>query len=494
MEEAQFQKRQLGQVIGEYTPLLRPSIHDSETKMSTDGLEPRDSQVTSGDTNDQEPESDNRQQFVPVEALNVAAWEVQQFVPPQCSDQTASDFVEAYGLECAYIHFNRLIALALDSQFQDKVNRVLAVERPYVHGDDDVQAIQRSASGRNLVLAGQPDRRYWSRFNRPLAGSTGTKRRGKLDPTNLVSPLVGGTVTSSGVKSFTRTHARMLSNKPGWGHAEKPFPRPAYDGDYLRCTATFDDTDSLIQGLDALGDGFGIGDGFVQFDNGFAWSDEHAQDKYFLREIVAVVDFRPQWPPQSRDTATTISDSAASSPVSKGRKKSRRGPRLPPRTPPLAVRRRPATFGMLREDATVRQIWDAYLETQAIAPGFARGTWRGHVLRALSWIDGLPADMPVRMDAEVRCTLREYRDVGNEMKIAKQVVEATTSATPAAIERYFRPYGAQNAVKDSFEADGSTELMRACRDGDIDGVKLLLRNATAANGNVEVGDLIDGVR
>ena len=56
-------------------------------------------------------------------------------------------------------------------------------------------------------------------------------------------------------------------------------------------------------------------------------------------------------------------------------------------------------------------MWDSYLETQPIAPGFARGTWRGHVLQALSWIDGLPGDTPVRMDAEVGWWVGEWCEV-----------------------------------------------------------------------------------
>lgn len=65
--------------------------------------------------------------------------------------------------------------------------------------------------------------------------------------------------------------------------------------------------------------------------------------------------------------------------------------------------------------------------------------------------------------------------------------------TPAALKEAFRKYGAQAATRLAFEKDGATELMRACRDGSVDTVKRLLRDAESTGERVEVTDLIDGL-
>ncbi len=93
-------------------------------------------------------------------------------------------------LECTDIHFMRLLALPLDDAFQQSVNLAL------------------KAAGVRLV---------------------------------------GGGVTSGGVKGYERMRNKMLSAEDN-GRLSRP--RPAHNIDAVRCLATFHTVEDLLKGFD----------------------------------------------------------------------------------------------------------------------------------------------------------------------------------------------------------------------------------------------------
>ena len=132
--------------------------------------------------------------------------------------------------ERCYIHFLRLIAVAVDPAFQDAVNTCLT-------------------------------------------------------PARSPSVIEGGYTYHAGIKSYARMAAKMLARAH---HRYDQKPRPALNVDINRCRAVAADADKLVAVLDALQERFG---GFVGFKNGMALSDEDAAKVFHVRVCEANVMF-----------------------------------------------------------------------------------------------------------------------------------------------------------------------------------------------------------
>ena len=141
----------------------------------------------------------------------------------RCEDMSESD-------ERCYIHFLRLIAVAVDPAFQDAVNACLT-------------------------------------------------------PARSPSVIEGGYTYHAGIKSYARMAAKMLTRAH---HRYDQKPRPALNVDINRCRAVAADADKMVAVLDALQERFG---GFVGFKNGMALSDEDAAKVFHLRVCEANVMF-----------------------------------------------------------------------------------------------------------------------------------------------------------------------------------------------------------
>ena len=115
----------------------------------------------------------------------------QQFVPPQCAPTQFSRIYSKNNeeLECVYIHFLILLAIALNNAFQHAV-------------------------------------------------------RTQLKTDNIVASVYSG-----GTKSYERMYVKMLSMDD---HGDLPKPRPSYNLDVVRCLVTFDDADTMRQGFDSV--------------------------------------------------------------------------------------------------------------------------------------------------------------------------------------------------------------------------------------------------
>lgn len=122
----------------------------------------------------------------------------QSLVPQQCSPAAfeVAGIAESRSLECTYIHFVRMIALALDDTFQRSVNRVL----------DGL--------------------------------------------------LVDGGVSSGGIKGYERMWNKMMSVEDHFFCAK---PRPAANIDVVRCLATFQNASDMAEAFDKLRLAFGGG-------------------------------------------------------------------------------------------------------------------------------------------------------------------------------------------------------------------------------------------
>ena len=122
----------------------------------------------------------------------------QSLVPPQCSSAAfeVAGVVASRNLECTYIHFVRMIALALDDVFQRSVTRVL----------DGL--------------------------------------------------LVDGRVSSGGIKGYERMWNKMMSVEDHF-HCAKP--RPAANIDVVRCLATFQNASDMAEAFEKLRLAFGGG-------------------------------------------------------------------------------------------------------------------------------------------------------------------------------------------------------------------------------------------
>ena len=163
-------------------------------------------------------------------------------LPPNVSFDTLFD-------ECCYIHFLRLIATAIDRDFQRDVNRCLGV--------------------RIEELSDEESKHHHHHHHHHKKGH---------------SPLLtDGETFHRGIKGFERMFTKMQSRAD---HRMKPRPRPANNVDINRCLAVTDDAQRLVVVLQKLRHLFGS---FVKFKNGMALSDEEASEVFHLRLILVSV-------------------------------------------------------------------------------------------------------------------------------------------------------------------------------------------------------------
>lgn len=143
---------------------------------------------------------------------------------------------DSYNLECAFIHFLRMVAIALNSRFAEEVRKALGRVDGF-HDDPDDDAFR---------------------------------------------------VQSVSVKGYERMWDKMMSIDD---HLLAEFPRPAMNLDVVRCLATFAANEPMLAGFEALRTHFG---GFVSFKNGMAWSDQEAARNCHLRLVIATVLFKDE--------------------------------------------------------------------------------------------------------------------------------------------------------------------------------------------------------
>lgn len=246
-----------------------------------------------------------------------------QLVPPFCKipDGLSPEqvIVEQVNVEATYIHFLRILALAMTKAFENSVN-------------------------------------------------------------HLLSPLLAESrVSTHGIKGFARMYEKMLSAAD---HATRPFPRPQFNVDVVRCLATFNTAEEMMAAQRRIESHFG---GFVKYKNGMAWDDDTAAERFHLRTMLANVSFRH----------------------------------------PIL-----STIGRLRDnDEIKRTVFDRYLDTQPIDAGFPPRIWERHVNEALRWIAEWPADTPISMVCEVQSVLRSYRDIRHRMHEAYRIVRSPNETT-----------------------------------------------------------------
>jgi hypothetical protein len=153
--------------------------------------------------------------------------------------------------ECCYIHFLRLIATAIDRDFQHDVNRCLGVRIEEVEEDEAHH---------------HHHHHHHKKGHSPL--------------------LTDGETFHRGIKGFERMFTKMLSRSD---HRMKPRPRPANNVDINRCLAVTDDAQRLVVVLQKLRTRFGS---FVKFKNGMMLSDEEASKVFHLRLILVSVLYK----------------------------------------------------------------------------------------------------------------------------------------------------------------------------------------------------------
>ena len=248
--------------------------------------------------------------------------------------------------------------------------------------------------------------------------------------------VVGGKVFSRGIKGYDRMWSKLESVDD---HRFKPWPRPQFNLDVVRCLATFANEEDMRRGFDAVARVF-AGDGYAKFKNGMAVSDAEASKSYHLRLVLGVGLFVPH---QHR------------------------------------------TLGDLREDPKVQKAWAAYLTEQTRSTSVGRNTWKNHVYTALRWIrQELPATTPAAMFCEVQMLLREYRDVRCAMHESYKIARATQSS---ALRCDFAIYAHMHLCDIVFREDGDSELLAACRDGAVGRLRQLLELPTATAGESWTG-------
>ena len=206
--EAFYDAQQLGKTLGSYKPPLlsksRPNVFSSiarafktKTTTTTTAAAPRD--------------------------------RVLQYVPSQChSDHfDRGTYVDNLNRECIYLHFLRMLALAMNDAFQFSIERALST-----------------------------------------AGVTYT-------------------FTPSAVKSYERMYTKMMSRED---HGQEPPPRAANNLDVVRCMAMFETADDMRQAFDAIPTAF-AGKKYIRFKNGMQLSREDAREAFYLRLVLGTGRF-----------------------------------------------------------------------------------------------------------------------------------------------------------------------------------------------------------
>ena len=283
--------------------------------------------------------------------------ELVQFVPKACTSVRAvsdgDNVVARDDLERTYIHFVRLLALALDDAFQQRVNKAL-----------------KGAGVR----------------------------------------LVGGGVSSGGIKGYERMRNKMLAPED---HGHLSFPRPAHNIDVVRCLATFHTVDDMLKGFDVVRCSV-FSHGYAKFKNGMNWGHAEAESRFHLRVVLATGSF--------------------AHPVCR-------------------------TMGELRADPGVRRLWDGYLDHEPVPGSVARGTWKRQVHTALQWLDDVPAGRHVSMLCEVQMLLREYTAARTGMHELYKIVRADTEQQ---LQADFDKYRIAQHAEAAHQRAGDTELKMEC--------------------------------
>jgi ankyrin repeat protein len=169
---------------------------------------------------------------VPADSAAFAAEDLVQLVPAACAAEhfSGNDVVAHDDMECAYIHFVRMLALALDGAFQKHVDA--AFEDAGVH-------------------------------------------------------LVGEGVSSGGIKGYERMRNKMLAPED---HGRLSRPRPAHNIDVVRCLATFHTVDDMLKGFDVVRHHV-FSSGYTRFKNGMVWDDAEAESRFHLRVVLGTGRF-----------------------------------------------------------------------------------------------------------------------------------------------------------------------------------------------------------
>ena len=147
-----------------------------------------------------------------------------QLIPSQCSgDQFQEDaYLTNLELECVYLHFLRMLALAINGAFQSKVQDV------------------------------------------------------------LTSAEIQHTFSAAEVKSYERMYTKMMS----WSdHAQLPRPRPAHNLDVIRCLVMFESAGDMRRAFDAVPHAF-TGTTYSKFKNGMSLSEKEVEEAYYLRLVL----------------------------------------------------------------------------------------------------------------------------------------------------------------------------------------------------------------
>ena len=140
--------------------------------------------VPEADESDPNEGADKPGPYPPTTATAMPSSRLRQYIPPQCQASAFTTHVSLHNanLEAVYVHFLRLIAVAMNGAFQQRVKDVL------------------TGSG------------------------------------------VGGSVFSGGIKSYQRMVMKMQSPND---HGCLPLPRAAHNLDIVRCLVTFDTSQAM---------------------------------------------------------------------------------------------------------------------------------------------------------------------------------------------------------------------------------------------------------
>ena len=169
-------------------------------------------------------------------------------LPPGLAQGERNEGMSEFDERC-FIHYLRLIALAVDPAFQDAVNLCL---NPGGNNDGD-------------IFGGDDDE--------------------KSNDGDASSLIEGGQTFHGGIKGFERMANKMISRED---HRYDAKPRPCQNVDINRCLAVAANADKMVAVLDALQQRFGA---FAKFKNGMALSDKEATDIYHLRLCMVSVLF-----------------------------------------------------------------------------------------------------------------------------------------------------------------------------------------------------------
>lgn len=284
--------------------------------------------------------------------------------------------------ECCYIHYLRLIATALDAAFQRSVDECL--------GGFNATSLQ------------------CDRF-----GGTGRPRRVSTHLNRWKKGLIVDRPFHHGIKGFERMFNKMNALDD---HRFETRPRPALNLDINRCLVVCENAKKLRDVLLTLRLRYGA---FVKFKNGFAMTEQHASETFYLRLCLVSISF-------SHSKLRTIGD--------------------------------------LCDDPDVQRLWVEYENTES-PNSVSRETWKRQIQTALGWLRR--KDMrrrPVTTACEVQVLLRESRDV---RMVMHEMYKVWRCEDELHVFRDFENYVKKEHQAKAFRDNGRTLLCRAARDGDL---------------------------